>query len=460
MMSADYAALGRGCLEEGDDDNAESLFKSAIDEDPTCFEATLNLGVLAGRRGNWRSALALAERAARLRPGDPSAWSNVATNLMNLQRYDEALAAVERASELDLNHISVPHNMGLIYYNLGRPVLAEECLRRAVERYEAAGLPTAWARSDLSMAVLKQGRLKDGLELNEVRWEGLLTKLTPWELGLKRWDGEPLRDRSILVHSEQGYGDAIQFVRFLPHLVATGARVTFAAPTALVTLLRDQVGQCYEVVDIWSVGDLVRAGRASDWHSPLVSVVRALGVEYEDLSAPLPYLSPVVNHVRGRPPLAVRGAGFKVGLVWAASAGYQRSRERSLPLGDLVSSLGSVPGVKLYALQHGAGREQVAAVAEVVTDLGGLINDFADTSVLMSQMDLVITVDSGPAHLAGALGVKTWLLQSLVPCWRWARGARAWYSGVDEYFQEQAGSWDEPLAQVKSDLEEIIRRVS
>lgn len=451
-----YIDAGRERLGAGDLGNASALMNAALDEDPASADAALNLGVACGQRSQWGAALAMAWRAIRSRPDDAAAWSNAGLYLMQLQRYPEADAALARAVALDPLHPAGRHNRGLLRYHQNRAREAADDLRAAVGLYEAAGRPTVNVRSDLSLAVLKSGHLHEGLAMNEVRWEGMIAKLPAWECGAPRWRGEDLGGKTILVHSEQGFGDAVQFVRFIPELKNRGARVIFAAPKPLVRLLDGQCG-CDEVVDMLDVGSLVRSGRVADFHSPLLSMVKEIGAEFWDLpSKSEPYLRPASSPA-GRRARVVAGGGFRVGIVWAASPGYQRSRERSVPVEELAL-LASVPGTRLYSLQVGPYGDDLrrTGAIDVVVDLADQIEDFGDTVDLARRLDLVVSVDTGPMHAVAAAGVRTWLVQPASTCWRWAIGVEPWYGCATEFLQERPGSWREPIDAMIDDLERLV----
>lgn len=450
--------LGYERLQAGDLGNARSLLTAALDEDPGSFAAAMNLAIISSRLNSFVAAEAMARRGIALQPEVGWAWSNLGLYLLHQQKYDEAERTLLRSLELDAGQANAHHALGLVRYHQNRADEAMEDIRAAIDLQLAAGEPTRDMRSDLSMATMKAGRLHDGLVMNEVRWDGMLTKQPPWQCGT-RWEGEDLRGKHILVHSEQGYGDAVQFARYLPRLKEVGARVTFAVPAALVRLMDGQCGSD-EVVSTTDVAALVRLGREIDYHSPLLSVVKFIGVEFSHLPVRAsPYLRPAAHPV-GRRARVVRGNGFRVGLVWAASPGYQRSRERSVPVEDLVA-LGSVPGVKLYSLQVDPYRDDLGRTGadNVVTDLGDQVEDFADTVDLARQLDLVVSVDTGPMHAVAAAGVRTWMIQPVSRCWRWFRGAKPWYGCVDEYHQVRPGTWREPVEEMVEDLRRLVRLV-
>ena len=452
-----YADMGRERLGAGDTGNAVSMFRAALEADPNCFDAILNLGVTIGRDSQWQTGAMMMRRAIAIKPDACAAWANLGLYLRAMQKYDEADEALTRAVELDPKDFATRHNLGLLRYDQNRGREAVEELSHAVELYDLSGQSSRNCRSDLSLATMKAGHLHDGLVMNEVRWHGMLPKLPIWHCGLPRWLGAPALDgKTLLVHSEQGFGDAIQWARFIPLLKAkySDLKIIFAVPKPLVRLLTGQL-DCNEVIDFVDTCDVVAATRKADYHAPLLSLVRILGQEFDDQPtlAP-PYLKPVPS--RGRP-LTVLGSGLRVGLVWAASLGYQRSRERSIPIEDILE-LAEVPGVRLYSLQFGSFSGDVRKIGAeyIITDLVDQIEDFADTVELAKQLDLVISVDTGPLHVVAATGVPTWLVQPVSTCWRWYRGAKAWYGGVEEYYQERPGDWSAPIGEMKHDLARLV----
>jgi tetratricopeptide (TPR) repeat protein len=464
--AAELAALGRERMGAGDYGNAASLLIAALDTDPDCYAALLNLGCVEAKYDRWAAAAALARRACAIKPDEVGSLTNYGLYLIQLQRFDEADEVLTRAVERAPDDLAARHNLGLLRYNQNRPDEAISELRRAIVAYDRAGKNCTGARSDLSMATMKSGRLHEGLGLNEVRWEGMISKLPAWECGLPLWEGDMHPGQTLLLHSEQGYGDALQFVRFAQEIKEAGCfeKTIFAAPGATVRLLRGDDyenlgGQCGcdEVVDMLNFGEMVKASRTADCHAPLLSAVYRIGAEFSGQPASAePYLRPVSSPAGRR--TTVVGAGFRVGLVWAASPGHRRSRERSVPVDQLVE-LATVPGVHLYSLQVGPYQEdlQRAGVSDIVTDLAPQIEDFGDTVALAKQLDLVVTVDTGPLHAVAAAGVSTWLVQPFCPCWRWALGAKLWYGCVDEYHQEKPGSWSRPIREMTRDLHKLVQ---
>ena len=442
LIAANLAAFAHDRLKAGDRANGRAMLTSALNEDIDCAIAWRHLGAMTAAPGKHEAAIVAAKRALAIDPSDAQAWSNLGANLWRIERYSEALRALNKANSLKPNDPQILQRLALVCYSDGAAKKAVHYLERAVR----LDPKNTGAKSDLSLARLKSGDLRQGLIEHEVRWE-TLDKSAVWDCGLPHWQGEDLTGRTILVHHEQGYGDTLQFVRFMPRL--KGARVIFAAPKSLTRLLDGQCG-IDEVIEIEKPGAIVQAAVRAQFHSPLLSIARVLGVTYDDIP-PAPYLRAPKDGPGVKPKAG--GVRVAIGLVWAASPGHQRSRQRSVPIEKIVE-LATVPGVKLYSLQIGPFREELerSGAGHIVTDLAPSIRDFADTAALMNELDLVISVDSGPAHLAGALGRPVWMFNPVAACWRWCRGASVWYPSMRLFDQSRPGDWSDVIATMTAEL--------
>jgi hypothetical protein len=296
------------------------------------------------------------------------------------------------------------------------------------------------------MLLLRAGRFAEGWpgyqwrsRLQRVRWQA-----RPGAV----WTGEPLNGRTILLDDEQGLGDSMQFVRFAPHVQQLGARVIIECRPPLASLYRNSPGIDGVVV----VGTELPA---FDVHVPLARVPGVLGTELADIPADVPYLFPNAALVeRWRNQLA-GSADLKIGIAWAGNPDNMTDRQRSIPLAQFTR-LAGVAGVRLYSVQLGSGRRQLteAVPPPAIVDLADAISDFQDTAAIMRNLDLVITCDSAPAHLAGALGVPVWVALSQVADWRWHvdRTDSPWYPTMRLYRQGASGTWPEVFDRILADL--------
>jgi hypothetical protein len=384
----------------------------------------------------------------QLRPGHLNAHSNLGAVLARLNRGEEAEVACRAAIRLQPGHAGAHANLGLALRSLGRFEAAIASLREAI-RLQPGHVK---AHVDLGMTLLLLGRFAEGF----AEYEHRLTPRPAGVLGPPSWRGEPLEGRTILLHAEQGIGDTIQFIRYLPEVRRCGAgRVLLAAPPPFTRLLA-------------GLPHLDALVRAEDWaeirahvHCPLLSLPHALGTTIETIPAPVPYL-------RAEPAALARwrerledARNLRVGLVWAGNPRHQDDRNRSIAPERLAPLL-RVKDVCWASLQLGAPvqalHEQVPGGA--VLDLASELTDLAETAAAMMQLDLVIAVDTAVAHLAGALGRPVWVLLPAVPDWRWLLGREdsPWYPTMRLFRQRRPGDWDGVVVQVAAALEALARR--
>jgi Glycosyltransferase family 9 (heptosyltransferase) len=320
--------------------------------------------------------------------------------------------------------------------------------------------PTAWdndlakLRLNEAYALLTLGRYALGWKGYEARWDTLVDGVPIVRRHAKhpRWRGRGgLAGRTLLLHAEQGFGDTVQFVRYAPLLARRGARVVIEAQAPLVPLLRSLQG----VAEVVPMG---AALSAFDLQCPLLSLPLACGTTLATIPADVPYLAPPAERVRiWRRRLGRRRVGCRrVGLAWAGNAEYANDRNRSMPLSRLESFLARTD-CELHVVQTPIRPADRAVLDRrpMVTDHSAALADFADTAALLSLMDLVISVDTAVAHLAGALARPTWLLLPFSAEWRWLtqRTDSPWYPTLRLFRQPAPGDWDAVLAAVTHALD-------
>ncbi|MBP2303062.1 tetratricopeptide repeat protein [Azospirillum picis] len=359
---------------------------------------------------------------------------------------DDATAVRLLAAAAAAGHRAAHGDLGVALMKAGRPDEALVQFRTA----HALAPQDPRAAYNLAMALLAAGAIKEGFRLYEARWR--LKGPTPWVTHWDRfWDGRPLAGGTLLVHAEQGFGDSLQFARYVPLAAARGARVVLAVPGVLRRLMTGLAG-CAQVL---SEGERIPAYAA---HAPLMSLPRLLGTTAGNIPATLPYLAAPAT---ASPP----STGFspdgrlQVGLVWAGRPEDPDDRHRSCPLAAL-SPLLALPGVRFHSLQVGAAEaalDRVAGGAAVVRH-GGSVGDFADTAAVIAGLDLVIAVDTAIVHLAGALGRPAWVLLSADPDWRWMRGRAdsPWYPTHRLFRQPQLGQWEPVVGRLRIELAALI----
>lgn len=461
-------AIGLERKAAGDEYNAAEMFGAAIAADNDHVWAYCNLASLAVSNGFSAAGIAMGKRAVAIDPGDRAAWCNLGNHLWRAQRFAEAEEALLTAVKLGHNGAALHINLGLLYFSTGRTA-------QSLAAFEAAHKadPNLDIDSDHAHIVLKAGDLAKGLELLEARWtSGILKKTLPWACGLPRWTGEKASAQTILLYHEQGYGDTLQFIRFVPAIKeeSGGASIIFACPKSLHRLLKDQCG-IDELIDDNDAAAIVKVSRVADYHSPLMSAVSVLkphyalvdefnhhGVfwgEYGYHIPATPYLKPPLERADIFHP---GGTKLSVGICWGAAVVHgERAVQKSCSVEEMLE-LGTVPGVKLWSLQFGPYAEQLhrAGANRFIAEVPGGLGDFAETAAIVDKIDAVVTVDTAMAHLAGSIGKTVFMLNPINPCWRWTRGAAPWYSTMELFDQAVPDNWKAPIQQVKKRITQLM----
>lgn len=445
-LAALYAGAGHA-------ERAEAYYRRALGLRPGYAEAWHNLGLLYTAQRRLPEAEAALRAYLALRPRDPEGMNSLGNVCQYLHRAPEAEALYRAALALAPHNARTLNNLGALLQREGRPQDAEAAYRGAI----AADAHYPEARWNLGFLLLARGRLDEGWPWMEARHDPALARpiATRPQLGCPQWQGEPLAGRSIVVWPEQGFGDTIQFVRYLPLLKQAGAgRVTLVCQDALLPLLA-QVDGADVVLGQGQLGSLP----PHDAWVFLLSLPMHAGTTLATIPAALPYLAadPArAAHWRAR--LEQGGAGLRVGLVWRGFGGHVNDANRSLPGLASLACLWEVAGVRFFSLQRGmaAGEGAGEPLPSQMADLGPEIGDFGDTAAIVAGLDLVICVDTAVAHVAGALGKPCWvLLPAVHPDWRWLEERRdsPWYPGVLRLYRQPApGDWASVLREVAADL--------
>jgi len=442
---------------------AEVYYEAILKAQPNQNDAKHLLGFLRFQQGRYEDALKLLRQVVAVNPNVPQAQLNLANAQAKLRRREDALASYDRAITLDPGHADAHCNRGSLLSDLGRHEEALASLDRAL----AIDPEHALAHFTRAFVCLVRGDLLTGFREFEWRWRcaQCVTSREKRDFAQPQWFGaESLDGKTILVHCEQGLGDTIQFCRYVQPLAALGARVVFEVPPALRGLLASLDGVSHWVLR----GEPLPR---FDTHCPLLSLPLAFATTLATVPCATPYLR--ANPERARYWQQKLGARSRprVGLVW--SGGFRPdqpelwavNRRRNIPLAMLAAL--KHPDIEFHSLQKGQPAEgELNDLLADGWDGPTLVNhsaeltDFADTAALIEQLDLVISVDTSTAHLAGALGKPVWLLNRFDGCWRWLcdRDDSPWYPTLKVYRQTQRGGWDDVIRRVRVDLEHFVRR--
>ncbi len=436
--------LGNALQAAGERDDALASYQRAVSLKPDYAEAHNNLGAQFEARGDTAAALASYRRALSLRPGFAEAHNNVGNALLAEGRVDEALASYEAA-------IACRPEYAEAYDNLGNALQAAGRLDEAIARHDQAlalrpELPTA--RWNKSFALLLKGDYAAGWRLFESRWALTGASAASPAFSQPLWLGDaPVAGRTLLVHHEQGLGDTLQMLRYVPLVAAQGARVIVQVPPTLAALAASVQGVAAVVLP-----DLPLP--AHDLHCPCMSLPLAFGTTLATIPAAVPYLAaPEPLRARWGQRLGGR-TRQRVGLAWSGSTSHRNDRQRSLPLQLLRPVLDA--DAEFHSLQK-EYRPADLALLQADTrlrDWSGQLDDLADTAGLIDALDLVITVDTAVAHLAGALGKPVWLLLPFAPDYRWLleRTDSPWYPTMRLFRQPAFGDWGPVIAAVAGAL--------
>ena len=436
--------IAADCHRRGDLKGAVGGYPQALLLNPSFPDPYNNLGVALRAMGRYEAAVACYRRSLGIRPGNAGLYSNLGNALRDLDRYVEAAAPHKMAVELAPDMPDAIYNLGLVLRDLGQMNDALAWFERALKR-NPDHVECRW---DRALTLLQMEDFEKGFPEYEWRWRLSATPKRTFDQ--PRWDGSDLAGRTILLHQEQGLGDMIQFIRYAPLVKALGGTVLVECQPELARLFSTARG-----VDKIVIKD--NRLPPFDVYAPLLSLPGILGTTLETVPAKVPYLAgPELHNLHLPIPV---GSRLNVGIVWAGKVTHANDRRRSCPVEHLIGLTG-LPGVTFYSLQKGAAAGDLArhACEALVMDMGDKLQDFADTAVVLSQLDLVIAVDTAVVHLAGALGRPTWVLLPVTGDWRWldGRGDNPWYPTVRPFRQESAGDWAGVMTRVQAALQEEL----
>jgi Flp pilus assembly protein TadD len=473
-------------------DEAERYYRSAIALNPGVAGIYSDLGVLLANTGRYDEAEQCYRKTIELDPSIALAYSNLGILLTERDRLDEAEQYYRKAVELDAANIGVLSNFGNLLKKIGKFEEAELYYRKiiALAPHDAAGyidlavLLSHIKRDEeaehyyrqaitldphsnlnyfnLSHLLLRQGRFSEGWRHYEARYalESQLQHkfITPIQAPFPQWRGEPLAGKSLLVWPEQGFGDEIQYCRYIPLLKKQGAsRITLLCKRPLKPLIETLEG-VDEVVDFDDADAVIEA---HDYWTYLLSIPLHHKTTTETIPSRIPYLRALPDRVAKWSARLPRD-GFRVGLVWKGGTTYLNDRNRSLAGLASMAPLWTVPGVHFVSLQKGPGQEEAQhpPAGRPLLDLGREIGDFADTAAIVEQLDLVISVDTAVAHLAGALATPCWiLLPAYGADWRWLQGRddSPWYPGVCRLFRQTVDKdWETVVLNITNALRDKL----
>jgi len=435
--------LANALREEGRLDEALSVYDQLLSENPHLADAWVNRGQALGKSCRLQEALASFQRGLKLVPGNPKVLNNIGVALQALDRHEEARDYLGRALALDPSSIEIRSNLGTALREAGAVTEAATCLEEVCDQAPANGD----ARFALAFVLLLQGNYARGWKMMQGR--ATSRRRDPWVFDRRYdaplWDGAPLTGKTLLVCAEQGAGDVIQFIRFLPALTLLAGQVVLEIAGELLPLLKDLAS-----VTLVTRGSVLPPYHA---HIPLLCLPRLLEIDDKNCAPLTPYLHPDAEKAAVWRSRLNETTDLKVGLCWAGSRRHVNDHKRSLPAA-LLEILSPVAGITYFSLQK--EKEVFPALAKF-RDYSEQLHDFADTAALIGALDLVVTVDTSIAHLAGAMGKPVWVLLPFSPDWRWLleREDSPWYPTARLFRQPAPDAWSDVLSRVRAELDAL-----
>jgi tetratricopeptide (TPR) repeat protein len=440
-LAGEYEAAGRL-------DEAETLLNRLLAENPDRPRVLHLLGIVAFRKGRMTEAIKLIERAIALMPNAVHFHRNLCEMYRKVGRYDAALLAGLRAIELDPKDPHARHNLGVVHYHRLEP----DAAIAAAEAALAIDPNMPGGHFGIAEACLLKGDFARGWE--EYEWRFKLGNTAPLMPNTDRpqWDGTPLPEsNTLLLIADQGYGDVIQFSRYIPWAAQRCSSIAVACSRELQPAIA-QLHPLTKIFDHWDDKPEFAA-----W-LPLSGLPRLAGTRLDTIPASVPYMKadPAKTAQWAERLATLSPESYRrIGIAWAGRPTHTNDDNRSTALGTFAP-LTTLPDTTLVSLQKGATQSQIGTYwgRAPLINLGPEIHDFADTMAILESLDLVVTVDTSVAHLAGAMGKPVWIMLPYAPDWRWllARNDSPWYPTVRLFRQSVSRDWQPVMAAIAQDL--------
>ncbi len=435
--------------DKGQIDEAISYYQKAVGQNPNHTSAYYNLGVAFQGKGLIDQAIVSYEIAIGFNQEFTEAHHNLGVAYNEKGKFDDALVCFQRVLQLNPDHAGAYYNLGNTLTAIGQFNEAMQCYKKAIE-IKPDHADAQWS---LGLINLRLGKFEEGWKGYEWRWE-LKDVMPKRDFSQPLWDGHDVGGRIILLHAEQGFGDTLQFIRYAPLVAERGAKVIVECQKELVSLLKATEGASKIIARGEKLPDF-------DVHCPLLGLPLVFGTKLDTIPAKIPYVNADPELVqKWRSKIGQDKSTVKVGLVWAGNPKLKFGHSRSCPIGTFLP-LAERGDITFYSLQKGESEEQAKNLSEdmKLIDYMDDVMDFSDTAALVENLDLVISIDTAVAHLAGALGKPVWVLLPVVPDWRWmtTREDSPWYPTMRLFRQPTAGDWESVINHIRDALNDFGR---
>jgi Tfp pilus assembly protein PilF len=427
-------------IHETDWPGAAKILEEELSANPKNPDALHLMGITAHCAGLSESAIGFVEAAIRLNPREPRYYNDCGEIYRKMGKLAPAIARFRRTLSLDPHYYAAHNNLGVAFLEEGKIKQAIDCFLHVIHM-DPKNPDAHW---HLALALLLTGKFKEGWDEYEWRWESS-QKNARRNFPQSRWSGSCLTHRTLFISCEQGLGDALQLVRYIP-LIQTGQG------GAIILECRPELTRLFKSISGISLTELGDSPPPFDVHLPLLSLPRVFGTTPESIPAQVPYLSvdpDLKQHWKNR---ISASRNIKIGLVWAGNKNHVNDRNRSCSP-DVFRPILEMSGVEFYSLQKNL--EGTSPVSDMPwVDYCQDLNDFADTAALVSALDLIISVDTSVVHLAGALAKPVWTLLPYMPDWRWMLGRNdsPWYPTMRLFRQPAPGDWNSVIRHVAIEL--------
>jgi Tfp pilus assembly protein PilF len=427
---------------------AEILCKKSIKKNPTHSKAFYLLGTIYLKLKEYDIAIEYFSNALQSDNNNSDIYFNLGFVYTEKGHHDEAIKYYKKALQINPDNSDVCNNIGMALLEKGKPKESLNYFQKTLEMNPAL----VDAHANMSLAFLLLGNFEQGWK--EYEWRLKSRDYVGRTFSRPLWDGSDISGKIILIHTEQGLGDAIQFIRYIPFVVEHEATIIVECQKELVTLFQNITG----------IKQVVARGKPLlhfDFHCPLLSLPLIHGTTLETIPVDIPYITANASSIQEwKNKVNNNSSKLTIGLVWAGSPTLKRSHLKECPL-KMFFPLTHNEDITFYSLQKGKAAEQANSPPDGMNliDNTDEFHDFLDTAAFIENLDLVISIDTAVAHLAGAMGKPVWTLLPFVPDWRWMlnRKDSPWYPTMRLFRQPSPGDWKSVINNVRKELEKVIR---
>lgn len=467
--------------EEGNLHEAERLYREILKVQPYNCDALNLIGVLFSQGGQYDDSINYIKKSLEYNPNNAGAYNNLGTSYQGKYQMKEAIFCYKKAIEIDPHFINAYYNLGAAYqdmgqldeaiawyqkvlllephlvnayYNLGIALRDRGSIDEAINCYQKAlqyDPDNAYAHFNMSLVYLLSGKFKEGWKEFDWRWK--IENFRQRSFIQPQWDGSDIADKRILLYAEDGFGDTIQFIRYIPYFKDLRAKILIECQSELFSLINNLQGHDRVIAQGEQLPEF-------DLHCSLLRLPAIFDTTIENIPSSEPYISVKPALVKKwKDKMQSDGSRVKIGLVWAGSPREGKLLNRSCSF-ELFLPLFQLDNAEFYSLQKGQAAQQAKIPPEDIKliDLTENLTNFSDTAALIENLDLVISVDTAVAHLAGAIGKPVWTLVSFPPDWRWLlnREDSPWYPTMRLFRQQQSKFWEPVMARLSEELKIFI----